>query len=444
LGYRPKVTPTKISGRADRCGPHRAIFLLFSLVVWLAACDTNSEPKHASEYVEVEVWMHAGSETEGRTIQDQVLRYNASQYRYRVNAVILPAETYNAHVRAAATSGQLPDMLEFDAPYLYEFIDQGLLLPIDKLLTDDIRVDLWPALIEQGMVDGRMYAISTTDTGLAIYARRSKLREAGIRVPSGIRNAWSASEFDALLKRLTRDDSDGAVIDFKLNRGGEWLTYAFAPMLQSAGAELTSPEDGVAANVALNGANAVKAIRRLQSWQQHGFIDANLDDSAFVSGRVALSWAGNSEYQRYAQAWGDDLVILPLPDFGTGSPTVHGAWLWGISSHCRNVRAAMHFLEYLFRPEEVLIMAQASGGVPARQSIISQSFLYRHGGGLQMFTDQLQEGMRPRPKIAAYTTVSAEFQRALSEILNGQDVQGALDAAAVRIDRSLHQRHDIR
>ena len=51
----------------------------------------------------------------------------------RVN--FIPEQSYNAQVQAAAIAGELPDLLEFDGPFLYNYVWQGHLRPLDDLLS---------------------------------------------------------------------------------------------------------------------------------------------------------------------------------------------------------------------------------------------------------------------------------------------------------------------
>lgn len=379
--------------------------------------------------------MHASTEEEGRTFQDQVAHFNAAQYEVRVNAVILPAESYDVQVRNAATSGTLPDMLEFDGPFVYEFIDRGLLIPIDKLLTDEARMDLLPRVISQGMYDGRIYAIGTTESVLGIYARRSELTHAGVRLPVSPRDAWSLKEFNEALELLARNDADGAVLDLKADRDRGGLVDAIFPLIQSVGATLVNRDHQVTVQGILNSEKVVRALQYLQDWQHRGFIESDRTDDAFVNGRVALSWGTGADYPKYAAAWGDDLVVLPLPNFGAGSRTTLTSWAWGISTHCKNVRAAMTFLEYLLRSEEVLIIARANGGVPARRAAVEKSAPYSDGGPLHMLVQQLEDDSSVPLKTPRYGRLYDELQKALSRILAGEDVKTTLDTAVTTIDR---------
>jgi multiple sugar transport system substrate-binding protein len=175
----------------------------------------------------------------------------------------------------------------------------------------------------------------------------------------------------------------------------------------------------------------------LRDWFQQGYVDPNLDDAAFVEERVALSWVGHWEYPRYAEKLGHKLVLLPLPDFGQGSKTGQGSWQWGINGDARNAEAAARFLASLLRPESILAMTEVNGAVPATKTAIARSPLYREGGPLRLFVDQLRQSSVERPRTPAYQVITSVFQQAFDEIRNGADVQKALHQAAAAIEQDI-------
>jgi multiple sugar transport system substrate-binding protein len=122
-------------------------------------------------------------------MQEQVARFNTSQDRIHVQLTIIPEGTYNSQVQAAALAGDLPDLLEFDGPYLYNYVWQGHLQPLDDLLSEELRNDLLPTILEQGTYNNHLYSIGTFDSGLGLFARRSKLAAAEVRIPLGINDA---------------------------------------------------------------------------------------------------------------------------------------------------------------------------------------------------------------------------------------------------------------
>lgn len=412
-------------------------YALTGLLILLAACSEQQDGQMSGRTL-LSVWAHAGQAAERQVLQQQVARFNAGQQDIRVELTFIPERSYNAQVQAAAVAGELPDLLEFDGPFLYNYVWQGQLVPLEGLLDAQIRQDLLPSIVRQGHYLGHLYGVGTFDSGLGLYARRSALQAAGVRIPDGPADAWTADEFATVLAALAVQDPDGQVLDLKLNYGGEWFTYAFSPLLQSAGGDLIDRSDYQSAQGVLNGPAAVTAMRTLQSWFTAGYVDPNVDDAAFVSGRVALSWAGHWEYPRYAEAVGDDLLLLPLPDLGRGSRTGQGSWVWGVTTRCRDTKAAARFLAFLLQSDEVLAMAAANGAVPASRSAIVRSPLYGEHGPLRLFARQLQQGHAvPRPQTPAYPVITSAFQQAFSDVRNGGDVQAALDRAVAAIDQDI-------
>ena len=400
------------------------------------ACGQEKEPSTGLPVVTV--WSHSAQPSEREALKAQVDRFNASQDRAAIDLTIIPEGSYNGQVQASAVAGDLPDLLEFDGPYVYNYVWQGMLQPLTTLLPEKLKSDLLPSILAQGRYNGTLYSVGTFDSGLGLYGRRELLAAAGVRIPEGPEDAWSVTEFEKALAALAEKDPDGAVLDLKLNYSGEWFTYAFSPILWSAGGGLIDRDGHDAADGVLNGPASVSAMERLQGWFRKGYVDPNLDDAAFTGGRVALSWVGHWEYGRYRKAWGDDLVVMPLPDFGEGTRTGQGSWNWGIPRSSKHPELAARFLEFLLGPEEILAMTDANGAVPATRAAIERSERYAEGRPLRLFAEQLLEGYAaPRPRTPAYPVISSVFTKAFHDIRNGADVKKTLDEAAEAIDRDI-------
>jgi len=410
----------------------------------ITGCDRQStvsptaEKTDQSELITLQVWAHAGQAAERQLLQSQVTRFNQQAPGINIKLTFIPERDYNAQVQAAALAGDLPDILEFDGPYLYNYIWQNHLRPLESLLPESVLDDLLPSIIEQGTHGQHLYAVGVFDSGLGLYGRKSVLQRIQARIPSSAADAWTVDEFNAILTKLAQQDPDHAVLDLKLNYSGEWFTYGFSPILQSAGADLIDRASYQASTGVLNSARAIAAMQHVQHWIRQGRVDPNLDDAAFVSGRVALSWVGHWEYAHYQQAWQDDLLVLPLPDFGQGSRTGQGSWSWGITRKAKQPEAAAEFIRFLLQTGEVLAMSQANGAVPGTRSAVQQSRRYGAKGALRLFADQLLQGVSmPRPKTPAYPVITTAFQQAFQQIRNGANVKQALDRAAKKIDQDI-------
>ncbi len=385
----------------------------------------------------LEIWAHAGQARERRTLESQVARFNQANPDLQARLTLIPEGSYNAQVQAAAVAGELPDLLEFDGPFLYAYVWQGRLRPLDDLLPRRLIDDLLPSILQQGRYRERLWSVGTFDSGLGLYADRSRLQAADIRIPT-LGRPWQRDEFKTVLDRLAEDDADGQVLDLKLNYAGEWYTYAFSPLLQSAGGDLVDRRTHDHATGVLNGPDSVAALSEVQQWIESGRVDPNIDDAAFTAGRTALAFGGHWNYPRYHQQLGDDLLLLPLPDFGHGSRTGQGSWSWAVTADSAHPEAAARVLAYLLLPTEVLAMSEANGAVPATRSAIARSPRYREGGALRLFVEQLESGHAvPRPRTPAYPVITAEFQKAFERLRSGSEVQATLDQAARVIDNEI-------
>jgi multiple sugar transport system substrate-binding protein len=245
---------------------------------------------------------------------------------------------------------------------------------------------------------------------------------------------------DALEKLQALDQVEYA-IDFKLNYGaGEWQPYGFSPIVQSFGGDLIDRTDYQSADGVLNGPEAVEAMEWFQSLFEDGYANPAPagDDDFFGSKIAALSYVGHWMWGPHSEGLGDDVILLPMPNFGGKAVTGMGSWNWGITSSCENPELAWKFLEYLIEPEQILRMTNANGAVPARKSAIQNSELYAEGGPLNIFVQQLEGGVAlERPVTPAYPVVSSAFDEAVRNIIAGADVQSELDNAVEKIDQDI-------
>ena len=407
-----------------------------TLVLALAALAMSAG---ALSQTEVTVWFHSGKGPERDALNAQVEAFNASQDTYVVVAEQLPEGTYNDQVQAAALSNDLPCLLDFDGPFIYNYAWSGFLQPIDRYVSDALRADILPSILAQGTYDGDLYSLGTFDSGLGLYGNRAYLEAAGIRIPTSVEDAWTLEEFEEALAALTALTEVEYALDLKFNYGqGEWFTYGFSPILQSAGADLIDRESYMNADPLRSDA-AIEAMEHFQSWFENGWTtNAPAGDVDFHERKIAaLSWVGHWQYNPHVEALGDDLVLMPLPDFGTGSATGMGSWNWGITSTCSEPDGAWAFLEFLMQPDEILRMTNANGAVPSRYSAIEASELYGEDGPLELFVEQLATSAVPRPQTPAYPVITDAFAEAVANIAAGADVADELNRAADRIEQDI-------
>ncbi|MDX3669359.1 ABC transporter substrate-binding protein [Streptomyces europaeiscabiei] len=450
----PRGSTRGVPGRLSTTPTHRRArsALLLCMALLLGGCDAggdgDEDTRRGSDATcdgridapaQITMWFHEpAARGELEAVQAQVRAFNTAQDDVTVRLVRPPKGDYDDLVRTAAADGELPDLLDFDAPKLFSHAWAGDLRPIDSCVPKSLRADLLPSVLEQGTYRGRLWGLGTFDSGLGLYVRPSVLRKAGVRIPKGVGDAWTADEFTGILEKL-RTLGHERPLDLQMPwAGAEWGTYGFAPALWSAGGDLIERSTYRTADGVLNGPRSVEALTTLQGWAKAGYVDANKDSGAFQKGRSPVSWTGHWWYRRYTEAHPGDVAIVPLPDFGTGSATGMGSWQWGVPAGTADGDAVWRFLAFLLRPEEILRMTDVNGGIPATGTAVERTDAFAEGGPGRLYIEQLRNGTaRPRPQTPAYPAITEAFSRAFTKIMRGEAVQPALDEAVRAVDKDL-------
>jgi multiple sugar transport system substrate-binding protein len=392
----------------------------------------------------VTVWTHEHvNSREFEVLADAAVKFNRRQRAYRVELLSSLYRNHERWVQGAAINGTLPCLLEFDGPFLHEFVWSGYLQPLDRFASPQLRSDFLPSILAQGSHRGRLYSLGQYESGLALWGNRRYLTAAGVRIPT-LDAPWSLTEFEHALQKLQALSGIDYAIDMGAHSASsEFNTYAYSPILQGFGGDLVDRNPGGSAGRVLAGQQSIAAMQHFQHWFKQGWAAAELKGVTLLgTRRAALAWNGNWMYDEYHRALGKDLVLLPLPDLGHGVKTGTGTWTWGISSTCRDPEGAWAFLNFLLSPEEILRMTNTSGTMPSRRSVLARSSLYGTAGPLRLFIRQLDAGMGvPRPATPAYGTISAAFAAATVGIIAGGDAAAELSNAAHRIDEEIIRRH---
>ena len=148
-----------------------------------------------------------------------------------VDVIPIGETAYETAITSAAAAGELPDLVDMDGPTLYPFAFNGLLRPITGC-AERGEAGLLPELDHRaGYLQGELYSLGSFESGMGIWAHKSMLEDIGSRIPTGIDDAWTAAEFDQVLRDLkAAGKGANGPLDIKWAYGaGEWRADGFAP-----------------------------------------------------------------------------------------------------------------------------------------------------------------------------------------------------------------------
>jgi multiple sugar transport system substrate-binding protein len=272
---------------------------------------------------------------------------------------------------------------------------------------------------------------------LALFARRSALAAEGVRVAT-VEQPYSAQELYDILLKVKRTGHYRYPLDLNGKAKGEWVSYAFSPWLQSAGADLVDRSDYLRVDGVLNGAPALGVARYYARLFKDRLAERNpADEKGFEQGRSLIQYTGSWKAREYAERIKDDLVVMPPPDFGHGPRVGAASWQWAVSRSCPHPAGASAFLAHVLSPPEMAEMSRMTGLVPVSAAAAALTEHYRPGGDWRVYFDFAARYALPRPATPAYPAISAAFEKAMADLRGGKEPAEAMDEAVEAIEYDL-------
>ncbi len=208
-------------------------------------------------------------------------------------------------VNTRLANGEAPDLLNIDT--FADYQADGLLLPAQDFVSPETYAKMYPAFLEQSVVDGVVWAVPDLASARALYYNADILTAAGVEVPTNWEELTAACEaikaYDSNLYPwgidLTTDEGQAAFAYYTWSNGGGFVD-----------------EEG---NWALNSEANIEAVE-----YEIGLIKAGLTNSdpatetrydlqdLFCAGKLAMMIAPN-QLSGLAEAAGINYAIAPIP-----------------------------------------------------------------------------------------------------------------------------------
>jgi len=407
--------------------------------VTIAALFATGLAGSVSAQTELSLWYHgAGSANAEEALVNQLVEeFNASQSDWKVVIETFPQLAYNDAVGAAALAGELPDILDVDGPVMPNWAWANYMQPLG---IDEAKLEGYlPGPI--GRWNGEVYSVGLWDAAVALSTRRSTLEKYSIRVPT-LEAPWSLDEFNGALEAIAASGDFEYPLDLGMAWKGEWYPYAFSPFLQSFGGDIVDRSTYQSAEGALNGDEAIAFGEWWQGLFENGHVPGTSQDAAdretgLLDGKYAMSWNGNWAALPVVEAFGEDALFLPAPDFGNGSKIGAASWQFGISATSEHPEGARAFIEFALQDRWFAAFSDGTGLIPSTASAAAETENYAPGGPLEAFFGLSEAQALVRPITPGYIVQAKIFEKALSDIANGADVADTLDAAVDEINEDI-------
>ena len=395
-----------------------------------ASDSTNSEVKS------VKIWISSGAEDD---VYREMFREMEESLGIIVTDEYYSKDELDSKMQVSGIAGDMPDMIVADYLLLPNYVDAEMIAPIDSYLTDDIKNDLLPSVVDEATYNGQMYAVAQFDGGLAMWGNKAMLENAGITdIPTSYKDAWTKEEFEDVLAKLK---ASGVEYPWYVRQNNpSTMYYTYFPVIHSFGGDYVDRSTMLTEGT-LNGAQTKEALSYLTELINKGYINPTCDyDDAFQTRQEsAIALMGHWNYKTYAEGIGEEnMVCIPIPDFGNGVYTCSGSTVWAMTSgavDAGNADTAWDVMEYVLQPENIEKVVGVNSAIPARVSVLNSLPDYQEGGKFYLYREQLEAGISYlRPFTSAHMTIYAQMKAVYGDIFAGADASESLDAAASAID----------
>lgn len=384
----------------------------------------SSAGTSADGVVNISIWSPTDKEAVEAWWTEKLAEWNAEHPEIQVSREAIDRSdsyAYENKITTAVTSSDLPDIFFVDGPTVSYYAANGIIVPIDDYFSQEDLSDFVPSTVAQCTYDGKLYAISATESSVALYYNKDYLTECGVDVADidsrTVDNPLTWSELEVIAQKCTTDNYVGTHI---IMDHGEGLPYALEPMFISNGKDFIS-DDGSTAEGYVNSPECVETAEYLANLIANGYANIDPIQDEFLNGACATMLGGSWDIAILGASadfdWG--VTYYPVSDNTKKAVSPCGDWSAAISKDCQNVDAAGQFLQWLVNTENTATYAAAIAKPATRNSAYDDPAMAEYADEpLAMIVEQLQNTAVPRPRTPSYSVFSTKYAEAMTNIFS--------------------------
>jgi sn-glycerol 3-phosphate transport system substrate-binding protein len=307
-----------------------------------------------------------------RIIEELVDEYNRTHSDVYVDAVFQGLyQDMEVKMLAAAVTRQLPEVALEQIEYIDLYVNEGLVSPIDAVIKEETRKDVWGVMWDAVTREGRTYGVPFCMSTTVLFYNRDVFEKSGLD-PDKPPETWE--QIIAFGRRLSVDENgDGSPDRFAISVWQNGL-YGWAPILWANGGTLFS-EDGTRIN--LTSSEMKKTIGMLKDLvYKHEIMPKSWTDwesgQAFLAGDLAMGFFSSAgiAYSEQNLPW--SLGVAPMPSInGRRFTVLSGSALVNFAKNKKKKKAANDFIFWLIDKPNIIRLHKEIGYIPVRKSAVN-------------------------------------------------------------------------
>lgn len=269
---------------------------------------------------------------------------------------------------ATQTAGNdAPDVIQMDEQYLREYADRGALLELDGVDTSQFE----ESAVENGRVDGSLYAITMGLNAQALIANPETFESAGVEMPDD--QTWTWDDFAEIVQEVSDVEED------TWGSGGPRGIGPFQLWLRQHGAHVADDDGQLGFGVE----DAEEYFAYFDDLMQDGGLPpaeliqedatAGEEQSLAGTGQEAMATRWTNQMVGLAQSAGTELELLRYPtltgDAADGEPWFKSSMYLSGYAGTDHPEEVQEFIDFFVNSEEAGMTGLVERGIPPNQEV---------------------------------------------------------------------------
>jgi multiple sugar transport system substrate-binding protein len=297
-------------------------------------------------------------------------------YTQKMGAEVVP-ETYGwgdywQKLATQAAGSNLPDLIQMDYRYIFEYARRGQLAALDDFVGKQLTLDDFDAnQLASGKVDGKLYGVSMGANSHSHVYKKPLFDAAGLTMPD--MTAWTQDDFMEMGKAAKAKLPEG--VYFTQNMG--YLEPRLESFVRQRGKALYTA-DG---KVGYDQQDLTDFFAYWKAMQDEGLtppadvsaLDASnkMEESMIVLGKTMFGFIHSNQLVANQKLVPDELVMVMVPGQAGGQPGQYlkPSMLLSMAETSTNKEAAAELMNFFITNEEAADILQIERGVTGDASV---------------------------------------------------------------------------
>ena len=343
--------------------------MILSITACRSSSDDTSDSKNVNNKVTLRVAWWGGQPRHDYTMK-VIEMYEKKNPNVKIIAEYANWDEYWKKLAPMAAASQLPDVIQMDTAYLFQYGKKGQLEDLTRYINDGTinSSSIDENAISGGMIADKFYGFTLGSNVLTVITNDNLLKEAGIKMDD---ENWTWDDFENMAVDVQKDTG-------KYGTNGMNPTHVFFPYYLRTQGERFYREDGTGLGYSDDKLFVQYFERQLRLVDANAFPtpDAEahikgLEDEFIVTEEAALTWNWSNQFSGFAQS-AKAALSLNLPPEHTKETALflRPSMFFSIPKSSKQKQEAAKFIDFFVNNVEANKLIKGDRGVPVSSKVV--------------------------------------------------------------------------